>query len=111
MKAVKLIKIKEGSWRDKFLALWAKVCGTRKIQGFTTFNHSIWIRPDRTDDKQLLAHELMHIKQIDDLGIVEFTYKYVKELIKVGYYDNKYEVQARKADWAYLTKMHYELVY
>ena len=43
----------------------------------------------------VIAHEACHVNQWTDIGFFKFPYLYIKELLKVGYTDNRYEVQAR----------------
>ena len=49
-------------------------------------------------DERWLRHELCHIKQFDTYGYLPFVIKYLWESLRVGYYNNKYEVEARKAE-------------
>ncbi|MDX5419098.1 MAG: hypothetical protein LPK09_07765 [Hymenobacteraceae bacterium] len=48
-------------------------------------------------DSGWLAHELCHIRQFQEHGYVRFLWLYLRESIRVGYYNNKYEVEARIA--------------
>jgi hypothetical protein len=48
-------------------------------------------------DEGWLAHELCHIKQFKEHGLLRFLWLYLVESWKVGYYNNKYEVEARIA--------------
>ena len=48
-------------------------------------------------DEGWLAHELCHIRQFREHGYFRFLWLYLKESYKVGYYNNKYEVEAREA--------------
>jgi len=43
----------------------------------------------------ILAHEYCHLEQAKKLGYFNWLYQYVKELIRVGYRGNKFEVEAR----------------
>ena len=43
----------------------------------------------------VIAHEMCHVKQWTEIGFFKFPYLYIKELIKNGYMDNIYEVEAR----------------
>lgn len=45
-----------------------------------------------------VKHELCHIKQFKKYGLIGFVLKYLWESIKVGYYKNKLEVEARWAE-------------
>ena len=49
-------------------------------------------------DERWVKHELCHIKQFKDHGYVGFIIKYLWESIKKGYYNNRFEVEARKAE-------------
>ncbi|NDK57147.1 hypothetical protein [Pontibacter fetidus] len=48
-------------------------------------------------DEGWLAHELCHIRQFQEHGYFRFLWLYLKESYNVGYYNNKYEVEAREA--------------
>jgi hypothetical protein len=46
-------------------------------------------------DEGWLAHELCHIRQFREHGFFRFLWLYLQESWRVGYYNNKYEVEAR----------------
>lgn len=46
--------------------------------------------------RAVVFHELKHIEQIERHGLFRFYIRYLIEYIKVGYWDNKYEVEARE---------------
>lgn len=48
-------------------------------------------------DAGWVAHELCHIRQFREHGFFRFLWLYLKESMRVGYYNNKYEVEARVA--------------
>jgi hypothetical protein len=48
-------------------------------------------------DSNWVAHELCHIRQFQEHGYVRFLWLYLRESMRVGYYNNKYEVEARIA--------------
>lgn len=90
------VTVKEiGFFWNIFLAIWAFIFRTGKIQGFTTFWNTILLRKEHWNNRQLLAHELTHVDQIAKLGIFEFTWEYLRETFKHGYHLNSFEVQAR----------------
>ena len=45
-----------------------------------------------------LRHEVAHLKQFREHGVIVFIIRYVWESLKNGYADNKYESAARKAE-------------
>ena len=49
-------------------------------------------------DQRWLKHELCHIEQFRRFGFVRFITLYLVESIRKGYYNNKYEVEARQAE-------------
>ena len=52
-------------------------------------------REDFMNDPGWLAHELCHIRQFKQYGFFRFLWLYLVESWRVGYYNNKYEVEAR----------------
>lgn len=49
-------------------------------------------------DKKWLIHELVHIEQFKKNGFVKFIFLYSLESIKKGYYQNRFEIEARAAE-------------
>jgi uncharacterized protein (DUF2342 family) len=49
-------------------------------------------------NKRWVKHELCHIRQFQQHGYLPFIVKYVWESIRKGYYNNKYEAEARAAE-------------
>ncbi|MBC5994845.1 hypothetical protein [Pontibacter cellulosilyticus] len=52
-------------------------------------------RDDFMRDPGWVAHELCHIRQFKEHGYFRFLWLYLVESWRVGYYNNKYEVEAR----------------
>ena len=50
------------------------------------------------NNKPWLRHELKHIQQYQRLGFINFLVAYLVESFKNGYYNNKFEVEARAAE-------------
>jgi hypothetical protein len=44
-----------------------------------------------------VAHELCHVRQFQEYGYWRFLWLYLLESYRHGYYDNKFEVEARAA--------------
>lgn len=51
-------------------------------------------------DERWLKHELCHVKQFKENGYLFFIVKYLWESVINGYYNNKYEAEARAAEKA-----------
>ncbi|MFD1467386.1 hypothetical protein ACFQ48_04045 [Hymenobacter caeli] len=47
-------------------------------------------------DPEWVAHEQVHLRQYREQGLLPFLYRYLVESARVGYYNNKYEVEARE---------------
>ena len=47
-------------------------------------------------DAEWVAHEQVHLRQYKEHGLLRFLWKYLIESARVGYYHNKYEVEARE---------------
>ena len=46
-----------------------------------------------------VRHEVAHVRQFRRYGFLPFLFKYLLESIKTGYYKNKYEAEARDAEF------------
>jgi len=57
---------------------------------------TIHMLSDRLQDEKLVAHEMVHIEQIEREGALIFTLKYLWYNIKYGYDNNPYEIEARE---------------
>ena len=53
-------------------------------------------------DSRWVKHELCHVKQFKEHGFFPFIAKYLWESIRKGYYNNKYEAEARAAEEEHL---------
>lgn len=49
-------------------------------------------------NRKWIRHELAHIMQFRKHGFLLFLLKYLIESVRNGYYNNKYEVEARVAE-------------
>lgn len=49
-------------------------------------------------NKKWVHHELVHIRQFQKYGFLKFLFLYLIESIKNGYYNNKFEVEAREEE-------------
>jgi len=49
-------------------------------------------------NKAWVAHEYCHIRQFEKYGFFRFLWLYLVESVKVGYYNNKFELEARQAE-------------
>lgn len=55
-------------------------------------------REDFLRNKKWLRHELVHIDQYRKYGWLRFIFLYLKESYAKGYYNNRFEAEARAAE-------------
>jgi hypothetical protein len=89
--------IKENSWIAKFAAIKLQSQQAAIVIGKTIHLYNTSAKQFLLNEKWL-KHELCHVKQFKQYGYVSFIAKYLWESIKNGYYNNKYEVEAREAE-------------
>jgi hypothetical protein len=51
-------------------------------------------------DNRWVKHELKHVEQYQTHGFIGFLWKYTLESIRRGYYNNRFEIEAREAESA-----------
>ncbi len=92
-----LYYIKENSWVAAIAAKKLRVKSVAMVLGKTIhlFGSS---KEDFLADECWVKHELCHVKQFKEHGYFLFLIKYLWESLKVGYHNNKYEVEAREAE-------------
>lgn len=90
-------KIREGSWVAK---LAATKLGSEKVA--IVIGHTIHLHQTSKEefekDKRWVKHELCHVQQFERYGFLNFIFRYLWESMRMGYYNNKYEVEARAAE-------------
>ncbi len=91
------IKIKENSWIAKLAAKKLKAKNVAIVFGKTIHLHNVSAAYFLNDEKWL-KHEACHIRQFKQNGFFTFIVKYLWESIKHGYYNNKFEAEARLAE-------------
>ena len=81
----------------KGIILWyMKHCG---FYGWTSYWNTIYYRTEKhRATKTLRKHELKHIEQINRMGRIVFTFKYIYYDWKYGYDENPLEIEAREAE-------------
>jgi hypothetical protein len=89
--------IKENSWLAKIAAKKLKADSVAMVLGKTIHLHNT-IKASFLNDERWLKHELCHIKQFKEHGYFLFVVKYLWESLRKGYYNNRFEVEARKAE-------------
>lgn len=90
-------RIHENSW----LAALAAFKLRSKRVAVTMGNHIYLWNTDRNtflNNDGWLRHELCHVRQFRRYGLFRFLWLYLVESARKGYYNNKYEKEARDAE-------------
>jgi len=89
--------IKENSWLAK-IAAWKLSAGSVAMVLGKTIHLYNASKEDFLKDERWLKHELCHVRQFKEHGYFLFVAKYLWESVQKGYYNNRFEVEARKAE-------------
>ncbi len=92
--ARKRIIVKKNSWLARLASIWMRYEVVALVWGRTI--HLYGTEPDKLlAHKSWLAHELVHVRQYETMGLFGFLRAYLWEWIKHGYHNNRYEIEAR----------------
>jgi|SRR5574338_1027829 hypothetical protein len=91
------IKIKERSWKARIAAWWLGVDNVAFTLGKTIHLYNATAQ-EFLHDTRWVKHELKHVEQFRRYGFIPFIARYTIETMKKGYRNNKYEIEARKAE-------------
>ena len=91
------VKIKEQSWCARLAARKMKSPSVAMVLGKTIHLWNI-SRGDFLKRPALVVHELEHVRQFQRYGFFPFCALYLWESIRKGYYNNRFEVEARRAE-------------
>ena len=89
--------IKENSWIAKLAAAKLHSHKVAIVIRKTIHLHNT-SKHDLLQNSTWLKHELRHIQQFKEHGYLNFIFKYLWESARHGYYNNKYEIEAREAE-------------
>ena len=91
------VRIKENSWVAKLAAKKMKVDSVAIVFGNTIHLHNT-SRSQFLNDSAWLCHELKHVQQYRQHGFAGFISKYLFDWMKNGYYNNRFEIEARESE-------------
>ncbi|AMM51231.1 hypothetical protein TH61_08650 [Rufibacter sp. DG15C] len=94
--ALKNIKIIENSLFARIARWKLKSPNVAMVLG-NSIHLSGVTRENFLKNKHWVAHELCHVKQFQEHGYYRFLWLYFLESLKVGYYNNRFEAEARLA--------------
>jgi hypothetical protein len=90
-------RIKERSLLARIAAWQMKSPRIAMVIGKTIHLHGV-NRTEFLQDVSWVRHEVCHVVQYQQLGVIPFLWHYLWECKRVGYYKNRFEVAARKAE-------------
>lgn len=90
------IKIKERSFFARIARWVLKTPDVAMVLGKTIHLSGV-SRDGFLQNKPWLAHELCHVRQFQQYGFFRFLGLYLLESIRHGYYNNRFEEEARQA--------------
>ena len=91
------VRICENSWLARIAAWKLKGHSAALVFGRTIFLYNV-NKASFLEDKAWLRHELKHVEQYQRLGKWNFLWQYFLEWVKKGYYQNRFEQEAREAE-------------
>jgi len=89
--------IKQNSWIAKIASKKLRSDNVAIVLGKTIHLYHV-SKEDFLKDTKWVKHEICHINQFRKHGFLIFILKYLYESMRHGYYNNKYELEARKAE-------------
>jgi hypothetical protein len=90
-------RIKEQSWIAKIAAKKIRSKNVAIVIGNTIHLYNV-SKLQFLQNEKWVKHEVCHLKQFQKHGYIIFILKYLWESLRHGYYYNKYEREARKAE-------------
>ncbi|WP_447640091.1 MULTISPECIES: DUF4157 domain-containing protein [Chitinophagaceae] len=91
------MKIKENSFFAKVAAKKLKTAKVAITIGQTIYLHNT-SKDEFLSDICWVRHEKQHLRQFRKYGLLRFIVMYTWESMRKGYYNNKWEVEARAAE-------------
>lgn len=97
MEGIKHVDIRENSWLARIAAYKLGVDNVALTIGRRIHLHNA-SKQFFLHNEQWVLHELTHVKQFRKHGFLRFILMYLIESARNGYYNNKFEVEAREAE-------------
>lgn len=91
------VRLKENSWIARIAARKLRYRRVALTLGATIHLHNT-SRSEFLEDTAWVCHELKHVAQYQRYGMLRFLVLYLTESIRKGYYNNRWEVEARLAE-------------
>ncbi|MEP6948847.1 MAG: DUF4157 domain-containing protein [Ginsengibacter sp.] len=91
------LRIKEQSWIAKLAAKKLRSKSVAIVIGNSIHIYNV-TKQEFLQNERWVKHEMCHLRQFQKHGYFNFIVKYLWESMKHGYYQNKYEEEARRAE-------------
>lgn len=91
------VTIKENSFFAKIAAWKMKADSIAIVTGAAIHLHNC-TRQQFLSNKKWLIHEIVHVHQYKQLGTMRFIMLYLAESLRKGYFNNRFEVEARQKE-------------
>jgi hypothetical protein len=91
------VKIRESSWFARIAAKKLKCTAVAAVFGNTIHLWNV-SREEFLKRTPWVVHEIEHVRQFQRYGFLWFTVLYLWESARRGYYNNRFEVEARVAE-------------
>lgn len=91
------VHIKENAWVSRLAAAKLNSAKVAIVFGRTIYLHNT-SKSEFLNDKKWVLHELKHVEQYKRHGFAGFLVRYVWEWIRKGYFNNRFEVEARNSE-------------
>src|SRR4051794_12887263 len=91
------LNIKERSFIARIAAKKLKCRQVAIVIGESIHLHNT-SRQEFLSNRNWVQHEMVHLDQFRRYGKISFLILYLVESIRKGYYNNRYEIEARKAE-------------
>ena len=104
---MKKVRIRENSWLARLAAKRLGFSRIAMVIGKTIHLHNASTK-ELINNQRWLLHELKHVEQYE-IGFLRFLCRYLLEFRRNGYYQNKFEVEARAAETQISLLIKYDL--
>jgi len=103
------VTIKENSLLARIAAYNLKSSVVAMVIGKTIYLHNS-SKKDFLNNQRWVRHEVAHVYQYQELGLIRFLALYLLETFKKGYENNRFEVDARQKedDFSILSGVHFK---
>lgn len=95
--ALKKIRIKEVSLLATIAARILRTKNVALVLGYTIHLHNT-SADDFTANRKWVLHELKHVEQYEEKGLIKFLFLYLYYSVIYGYHNNPFEKEARHAE-------------